>query len=122
MITVYEIKPNGHLGASKQIDPREGIGPTWTYTPPPGDGVHEWTGGKWEPRAREPEPFMPGPDTEGMAADIRKQRNEKLAECDWTQVADAPVDREAWAAYRQSLRDITAQADFPFSVTWPDKP
>lgn len=59
---------------------------------------------------------------EEMAAKVRKQRNAKLAECDWTQLADAPVDKAAWAAYRQSLRDITAQAGFPQSVQWPTQP
>lgn len=51
----------------------------------------------------------------------REERNGLLAACDWTQLADAPVDDLAWAAYRQSLRDITQQTD-PFSLTWPAKP
>ena len=33
----------------------------------------------------------------------------------------APVDKAAWAAYRQELRDITAQAGFPWNVQWPAK-
>ena len=53
---------------------------------------------------------------------IRSQRDAKLAESDWTQVADAPVDKAAWATYRQALRDITDQAGFPYEVTWPTKP
>ena len=57
-----------------------------------------------------------------QAEAVRKQRTEKLAESDWTQVADAPVDKTAWAAYRQALRDITAQAGFPWTITWPDAP
>jgi hypothetical protein len=56
------------------------------------------------------------------AQDIRNQRNTLLATSDWTQVDDAPVDKAAWATYRQSLRDITSQADFPHSVVWPTKP
>lgn len=39
-----------------------------------------------------------------------------------TQVADAPVDKAAWATYRQALRDITAQQGFPWNVTWPEQP
>ena len=54
--------------------------------------------------------------------DIRNQRNRLLAACDWTQVADAPVDATAWAAYRQALRDITTQEGFPTSVVWPEEP
>lgn len=56
------------------------------------------------------------------AARIREKRNQELQKTDWTQVADAPVDREAWAVYRQSLRDITSQESFPISVEWPSTP
>ena len=50
---------------------------------------------------------------------MRAVRNDLLAQSDWTQVADAPVDREAWAKYRQALRDFPttwtegSEADFP---------
>lgn len=47
------------------------------------------------------------------AADVRNQRNGLLASSDWTQVDDSPVDKAAWAAYRQDLRDITSHAAFP---------
>ena len=57
-----------------------------------------------------------------QATSVRKQRDEKLSECDWTQVADAPVDKAVWATYRQALRDITAQSGFPWTITWPDAP
>lgn len=57
-----------------------------------------------------------------QASAVRKTRGEKLAESDWTQVADAPVDKAVWATYRQALRDITTQSGFPWSVTWPDAP
>ncbi|MBM3492425.1 MAG: hypothetical protein FJX68_18700 [Alphaproteobacteria bacterium] len=57
-----------------------------------------------------------------QADGVRADRNKRLAECDWTQLADAPVDREAWATYRQALRDVPAQAGFPWAVEWPEKP
>jgi hypothetical protein len=63
----------------------------------------------------------PAPDTETQWAVIRTERNKLLADCDWTQVADAPVDAAAWATYRQELRDITTQAD-PFAIVWPESP
>ena len=74
-------------------------------------------------------PVVFNPDTEAWVLDdagcveaaIRK-RNRLLYECDWTQVADAPVDQAAWAAYRQELRDITSQETFPSEVTWPVAP
>lgn len=56
------------------------------------------------------------------AQNIRYQRNQKLQECDWTQAADAPVDKALWATYRQALRDITAQPGFPTEVVWPTPP
>lgn len=56
------------------------------------------------------------------AKSVRQDRNVKLTASDWTQVADAPVDKAAWATYRQALRDITAQPGFPWTVTWPDAP
>jgi hypothetical protein len=59
---------------------------------------------------------------DAQAAIVRAERNSKLAASDWTQVADAPVDKAAWATYRQALRDITAQAGFPWDVQWPEMP
>jgi hypothetical protein len=57
-----------------------------------------------------------------QAKSVRAQRGEKLKDCDWTQVADAPVDKQAWATYRQALRDITSQDGFPWTLTWPTQP
>jgi len=42
---------------------------------------------------------------------VRLWRNAELAATDWTQVADAPVDASAWAAYRQALRDLPDTID-----------
>jgi len=55
-------------------------------------------------------------------AEIRAERNAKLAVTDWTQITDATVDKTAWAIYRQALRDVPAQAGFPWTITWPDAP
>ena len=52
---------------------------------------------------------------------IRNWRNAQLAATDWTQVADAPVDASAWAAYRQALRDLPANIDLDNPVI-PDPP
>jgi hypothetical protein len=56
---------------------------------------------------------------EATAAAIRAKRDRLLRASDWTQVADAPVDQEAWALYRQALRDVPEQAGFPGTVEWP---
>ena len=57
-----------------------------------------------------------------QAKSVRDSRNTKLTESDWTQVADAPVDKAAWATYRQALRDVTAQTGFPWTIDWPVAP
>ena len=57
-----------------------------------------------------------------QAAAVRADRTKRLADSDWTQLSDAPVTGTAWATYRQALRDITAQAGFPWEITWPDAP
>ena len=49
----------------------------------------------------------------------RTRRNRLLGASDWTQLPDAPCDRDAWATYRQALRDFPSTwtpgptADFP---------
>lgn len=53
---------------------------------------------------------------------VRNERNSLLAASDWTQLADATVDKAAWAVYRQALRDIPQQAGFPYNVTYPVTP
>ena len=57
-----------------------------------------------------------------QAASVRADRSNKLADCDWTQVDDSPVDKAVWATYRQALRDITTQTGFPWAVNWPPQP
>ena len=57
------------------------------------------------------------------ATQIRIERNKRLAETDWTQGKDIPeVISSKWIAYRQALRDITLQSDFPTNITWPSLP
>jgi hypothetical protein len=57
-----------------------------------------------------------------QAKAVRDDRTRRLSATDWTQLADAPVDKTAWATYRQALRDVPAQAGFPWNVQWPDTP
>ena len=53
---------------------------------------------------------------------VRTQRNSMLRESDWTQGKDIPENISSiWATYRQQLRDITLQEDFPWSVSWPNE-
>lgn len=57
-----------------------------------------------------------------QAKNVREQRNTKLSDSDWTQLADSTADKAAWAAYRQALRDAPSQSGFPWEVTWPTTP
>lgn len=53
---------------------------------------------------------------------VRRQRDALLAQSDWTQLPDVPLEtKETWATYRQALRDVTLQPD-PFNVVWPVTP
>jgi len=77
-----------------------------------------------------PEPPVPekpnyNPDQKALDAEadeVRSQRDALLTSTDWTQVPDAPVDSDAYATYRQELRDIPQQTGFPTDVNWPLKP
>jgi hypothetical protein len=69
----------------------------------------------------EPQDPTPIPDA-WLWERIRNERNRRLAACDWTQVADAPVDTAAWAEYRQALRDLPESADDPREVVFPVEP
>lgn len=62
---------------------------------------------------------------------LRLERNEKLAECDWTQTTDSVLSAEKkaeWATYRQQLRDMpeTVANSETFikssDPVWPTKP
>ena len=52
---------------------------------------------------------------------IRLWRDAELTASDWTQLPDSPVDVEAWAIYRQELRDITEHSS-PVDVVFPERP
>lgn len=60
-----------------------------------------------------------------LAEEIRNKRDKLLTDTDWTQVTDTVLNLEKqqeYKQYRQQLRDITAQEDFPYHVVFPEKP
>lgn len=64
------------------------------------------------------EPNIGRADSQARAA-----RDRLLVASDWTQLPDVPAaTKEAWATYRQALRDITAQPGYPLNVNWPEAP
>ena len=52
-----------------------------------------------------------------LAANMREERNKRLAATDWTSSSDVTMSAEM-RTYRASLRDVPAQENFP-TVTWP---
>ena len=54
------------------------------------------------------------------ARNVRNHRSNLLEESDWMAGSDVTMS-DAWRNYRQGLRDITLQSNFP-SVTWPSEP
>lgn len=93
-------------------------------------GVEQQDDGKWYTKyilgpvfanAQEQADYEALKDAEQASA-ARRERNEKLSACDWTQLADSTADKALWATYRQALRDITKQDGFPWNIVWPTEP
>ena len=55
------------------------------------------------------------------AVDAREKRNGLLTATDWTANSDVTMTTEI-TAYRQALRDITSQSEWPTTITWPTAP
>ncbi len=52
---------------------------------------------------------------------VRTTRDTKLSETDWRFRSDM-TPSQAWKDYCQALRDVPAQAGFPWTITWPTQP
>jgi hypothetical protein len=60
-----------------------------------------------------------------LADSVRNDRNNLLSKSDWTQFNDSPLseaDKESWATYRNSLRNVPEQSGFPWEIVWPELP
>ena len=106
--TLY-IQYNGHVTITKETDEAGAI----SYKVEPNKDAWE----SW--KAAQPDP------SEALAAEVRSKRDGLLRDCDWTQMPDCPLSEEkktAWQTYRQALRDVPQQEEFPEAVTWPTMP
>lgn len=56
---------------------------------------------------------------EGLAKQVRGERDKRLAATDFYMLQDSPPAPEGLTAYRQALRDVTEQEGFPESIEWP---
>lgn len=61
-------------------------------------------------------------NTASIAASVRNERNRKLANSDWTQLADSSANATLWGTYRTQLRDLPTSSGFPNNITWPTEP
>jgi hypothetical protein len=53
---------------------------------------------------------------------LRFWRDGELANSDWTQLPDSPVDKVAWAEYREALRDLPSSNKDPRKIDLPVRP
>ena len=67
-------------------------------------------------------PMFPDATNEQKWDQIKLWRNAQLVASDWRMHTDAPTDKTAWAAYRQLLRDLPAQAGKAEDVVIPSAP
>jgi hypothetical protein len=67
-------------------------------------------------------PMIENATDEQKWAQIRGWRNSELSRTDWTQLADSPLNKEAWANYRQALRDLPAQGGLADDAEFPNVP
>ena len=78
---------------------------------------------KWEGVAKTTEEIARDEVFLGNA--YRTDRDQLLKECDWTVLPDNQFSSDKlaeWKTYRQALRDISKQTDFPKKINWPTKP
>jgi len=81
------------------------------------DGEH-WTIGWTVSNKTEEETTQYDAD---LSAEIRTDRNKRLADTDWWAVSDRTMS-SGQTEYRDLLRKVPQQTGFPLSVTWPTKP
>jgi hypothetical protein len=67
-------------------------------------------------------PDFPDATNEHKWEQIRSWRNAQLSLSDWTQLEDAPINKAAWATYRQALRDLPNQNNLADKVIFPNEP
>ena len=56
-----------------------------------------------------------------LAKSARSKRDELLKETDHYGLSDVTMS-DAMTTYRQALRDVPQQTDFPSTISWPEKP
>lgn len=85
--------------------------------------IIEWPKGLEQPDRKTVLKTLKAHADEFNARMARLERDVRLKASDWTQMPDVPeAKRQAWAQYRQLLRDLPQQKDFPIRIVWPQPP
>ena len=105
-----ELKPNGKYGAFEESDGTFRL----EWNKDNNNGEEAPTLEELTKKAAEIEAGLP-------LAQLRKIRDELLAETDWMANSDVTMS-DAWKTYRQALRDLPANTSDPANPTWPTKP
>lgn len=85
----------------------------------------KWNGSTWVLESIPTAPSPTLPTTQELAAAAREKRTGMLYLCDWTQLPDVALtsaQKASWATYRQALRDVPQQTNFPTEINWPNEP
>jgi hypothetical protein len=102
-----------------RVDLSSGLVVPW-QSPKPADTMYttwSWHAGQCR--------YLPELTPAGLAHDLRAERDRRLAQCDWVVVRATESGQavpSAWATYRQALRDVSLQPDFPLHIQWPANP
>jgi hypothetical protein len=118
---IYEIGPGGFLGSVLDIEDNGIIPAGYTRTSPDEEidgNSFIWENNQW----KRVEYSMPMLEERPTWNEVRHERNMLLKGSDWTQLPDAVCDKDAWAAYRTELRNITESFEKSTEVVFPKKP
>lgn len=119
MITVYEVKPNGFWGRTREIDPAQGIGYGWVYDKPTAP-ICKWENAVWVPYDEEL-PNQVNVSQEQEAQTIGQQANELLSASDWTAIPSVGdplqsnpylINQEEFIAWRSQVRAIALNPSY----------
>ena len=90
----------------------------------------DWIGSGTKPTESQVNAWVAEKNDVLTLAELRKLRNKKLSETDWTRSDDVPSETKSkWTSYRQALRDLPADAskrsinaNGDVTITWPTEP
>lgn len=104
---------------AQRVDLATGALVDWQPPAPADDARRTW---QWDAQLRR---WQPVPTSAALAEELRRERDRRLAACDWVLLRAIELGQPvpaAWAAYRAALRALPDQPGFPAHVQWPALP